>query len=141
MDGGLRVGGPATAANAWLPEFLDFCQRHHLPVDFLSTHHYPNDPLWSEAQDTEGELAGGQRGILREWTREARRQAGALPLLYTEWNASSNPRSTCVAPNDLATPSSATALPVAAVTRDAAATPCRAPAPQPSAAPASPRPR
>jgi xylan 1,4-beta-xylosidase len=92
VDGGLRVGGPATAANAWLPEFLNFCQRNRLPVDFLSTHHYPNDPLWSEAQDTESELAGGQRGILREWTRQARRQAGARPLLYTEWNASSNPR-------------------------------------------------
>ena len=23
----LRVGGPATAANAWLPEFLDFCEQ------------------------------------------------------------------------------------------------------------------
>jgi xylan 1,4-beta-xylosidase len=92
VDGGLRVGGPATAANAWLPEFLDFCDRNRLPADFVSTHHYPNDPLWSEAQDTEGELAGGRRGALREWARAARRQAGPRPLLYTEWNASSNPR-------------------------------------------------
>ncbi len=92
VDGDFRVGGPATAANAWLPEFLDFCTKNRLPADFVSTHHYPNDPLWSEAQDTESELAGGRRGILREWTREARRQAGDRPLLYTEWNASSNPR-------------------------------------------------
>jgi xylan 1,4-beta-xylosidase len=92
VDAELRVGGPATAANAWLPEFLDFCRRSKLPVDFVSTHHYPNDPLWSEAQDTESELAGGQRGILREWTCQARQQVGDLPLLYTEWNASSNPR-------------------------------------------------
>jgi xylan 1,4-beta-xylosidase len=92
IDGGLRVGGPATAANAWLPEFLDFCDRDGVPVDFLSTHHYPNDPLWSIAQDTEGELAGGRRGVMAEWLREARRQAGDRPLLYTEWNASSNPR-------------------------------------------------
>lgn len=92
VDAELRVGGPATAANAWLPEFLDFCRRSKLPVDFVSTHHYPNDALWSDAQDTESELAGGQRGILREWTRQARQQAGDLTLLYTEWNASSNPR-------------------------------------------------
>jgi xylan 1,4-beta-xylosidase len=91
-DSGLRVGGPATAANAWLPEFLAFCERHRLPADFVSTHHYPNDPLWSAAQDTEAELAGGRRGILREWARTARQQAGDRPLLYTEWNASSNPR-------------------------------------------------
>jgi xylan 1,4-beta-xylosidase len=92
VDAGLRVGGPATAANAWLPEFLDFCVRHRLPADFVSTHHYPNDPLWSPAQDTESELAGGQRGLLRDWAAEARRHAGPRPLLYTEWNASSNPR-------------------------------------------------
>jgi xylan 1,4-beta-xylosidase len=92
IDAGLRVGGPATAANAWLPEFLDFCDRHGLPADFVSTHHYPNDPLWSPAQDTEGELAGGQRGILRDWAAACRQQARGQPLLYTEWNASSNPR-------------------------------------------------
>jgi xylan 1,4-beta-xylosidase len=92
VDAGLQVGGPATAANAWLPEFLDFCRREGLPADFVSTHHYPNDPLWSPAQDTEGELAGARRGALREWALEARREAGGRPLLFTEWNASSNPR-------------------------------------------------
>jgi xylan 1,4-beta-xylosidase len=91
-DAGLRVGGPATAANAWLPEFLDYCERRATPVDFVSTHHYPNDPLWSDAQDTESELAGGRRGALREWALACRSQARGRPLLYTEWNASSNPR-------------------------------------------------
>jgi xylan 1,4-beta-xylosidase len=92
VDAQLRVGGPSTAANAWVPEFLDFCEKNKLPCDFVSTHHYPNDPLWSEAQDTEGELAGGRRGIMAEWAREVRGQARGKPLLYTEWNASSNPR-------------------------------------------------
>jgi xylan 1,4-beta-xylosidase len=92
LDAGLHVGGPATAKNEWLPEFLDFCSRERLPADFVSTHHYPNDPLWSPAQDTESELAGGRRGVLREWAAEAHRQARGRPLLYTEWNASSNPR-------------------------------------------------
>ncbi len=92
VDGQLRVGGPSTAVNAWVPELLDFCARNKLPCDFVSTHHYPNDPLWSEAQDTEGELAGARRGILAEWAREVRGQARGKPLLYTEWNVSSNPR-------------------------------------------------
>jgi xylan 1,4-beta-xylosidase len=92
LDAGLRVGGPATAKNEWLTEFLDFCGRERLPADFVSTHHYPNDPLWSAAQDTESELAGGRRGILREWAVEAHRQTRGVPLLYTEWNVSSNPR-------------------------------------------------
>jgi xylan 1,4-beta-xylosidase len=92
VDDRLRVGGPATAANAWVSEFLDFCDGQRLPADFVSTHHYPNDPLWSVAQDTEGELAGARRGALRDEIRESRRRAGGRPLLYTEWNASSNPR-------------------------------------------------
>jgi xylan 1,4-beta-xylosidase len=92
VDAGLQVGGPATAANAWIPDFLEFCDRLGLPADFVSSHHYPNDPLWSAAQDTESELAGGRRGILRDWLRQARAEAGGRPLLYTEWNASSNPR-------------------------------------------------
>jgi xylan 1,4-beta-xylosidase len=91
-DAGLRVGGPATAKNEWVAEFLDFCARAGVPADFVSTHHYPNDPLWSEAQDTEAELAGARRGLLREWARAAHREARGVPLLYTEWNVSSNPR-------------------------------------------------
>jgi xylan 1,4-beta-xylosidase len=92
VDAGLRVGGPATAKNEWVAEFLDFCARERLPADFVSTHHYPNDPLWTEAQDTEAELAGATRGVLAEWAREAHRQARGVPLYYTEWNVSSNPR-------------------------------------------------
>jgi xylan 1,4-beta-xylosidase len=92
VDGSLRVGGPATAKEEWLEEFLDFCERNRLPADFVSTHHYPNDVLWYEGQDTETQLANSRRGILRDWTREARRRVGDKPLFYTEWNCSSNPR-------------------------------------------------
>jgi xylan 1,4-beta-xylosidase len=92
VDAALRVGGPATAANAWVEEFLAFCTHNRLPADFVSTHHYPNDPLWSAAQDTESELAGSRRGILPEWAQQVRHQARGLPVYYTEWNASSNPR-------------------------------------------------
>lgn len=42
-DKRLRVGGPATSNNAWIPEFLDFCEQSGAPVDFISTHHYPTD--------------------------------------------------------------------------------------------------
>lgn len=38
-----RVGGPATAGCAWLPEFIGFCAKHRVPVDFVSTHDYAVD--------------------------------------------------------------------------------------------------
>ena len=63
-----------------------------MPVDFVTTHHYPTDALGHEDDDTETQLANSQRGILREWTQDTRRRAGKLPVYYTEWNSSSNPR-------------------------------------------------
>ena len=43
VDPSLRVGGPATAAVGWIPEFLNYCEREGAPVDFVSTHIYAGD--------------------------------------------------------------------------------------------------
>jgi xylan 1,4-beta-xylosidase len=87
----LSVGGPATAMNAWIEEFLDFCANQDVPADFVSTHHYPTDAFGMPGDDTETQLAESRRSVLREQARTARRQAGHLPLYYTEWSSSSNP--------------------------------------------------
>lgn len=95
VDPALRVGGPATAKNEWIPEFLTYCRRHRAPVDFVSTHHYPGDALGDEGDDTGAQLAGNRRGSLREQAQDTFRRAEGLPVYYTEWNASSNPRDRC----------------------------------------------
>ena len=92
VDASLRVGGPATAKNEWIEEFLEFCDARRLPADFVTTHHYPTDPFGAPGDDTETQLAEGQRGILRQQAQDARRRCGPRPLYYTEWNTSSNPR-------------------------------------------------
>ena len=92
IDPSLKVGGPATARDGWIEEFLEFCEAGRVPVDFVTTHHYPTDALGHEDDDTETQLASSQRGILREWTQDTRRRAGQRPVYYTEWNSSSNPR-------------------------------------------------
>ncbi len=92
VDKLLKVGGPATAANAWVEDFLAFCKASDIPVDFVSTHHYPTDAFGKPGDDTEAQLAASPRSILREQVREVRRQAGDLPVYYTEWCTSSNPR-------------------------------------------------
>jgi xylan 1,4-beta-xylosidase len=91
IDSSLNVGGPATAMNEWIEEFRDFCERNKLPLDFVSTHHYPTDAFGQPGDDTEVQLSKSKRGALREQAQDARRRAGALPLYYTEWNSSSNP--------------------------------------------------
>jgi xylan 1,4-beta-xylosidase len=92
VDASLQVGGPATAANAWISDFLSFCAANALPVDFVSTHHYPTDAFGKPGDDTEAQLAASTRSVLREQTRVVRKEAGEIPVYYTEWCTSSNPR-------------------------------------------------
>ncbi|QPC92966.1 glycosyl hydrolase [Mesorhizobium sp. INR15] len=92
VDGKLKVGGPATAANAWIDDFLAFCKSNKLPVDFISTHHYPTDAFGNPGDDTEAQLAASKRSVLRDQARDVRKKAGRLPVYYTEWCTSSNPR-------------------------------------------------
>ncbi len=92
VDGALKVGGPATAENAWVDDFIAYCSGNGLPIDFISTHHYPTDAFGKPGDDTETQLSKSTRSILREQTRTVRKQAGTLPVYYTEWCTSSNPR-------------------------------------------------
>jgi len=92
VDGALKVGGPATAENAWIDDFIGFCTKSQLPADFISTHHYPTDAFGQPGDDTEAQLSKSRRSVLRDETREVRRQAGDRPVYYTEWCTSSNPR-------------------------------------------------
>jgi xylan 1,4-beta-xylosidase len=92
IDPLLKVGGPASAKNAWIPEFLDFCEQNKVPVDFISTHHYPTDAFGKIGADTVTQLEHAPRGIMREDAAKTRDQARGLPVYYTEWNISSNPR-------------------------------------------------
>ena len=92
VDAALRVGGPATAANAWVSEFIGFCGAEGLAADFITTHHYPTDSFGKPGDDTEAQLSQSKRSVLREEARAVRQAAGTLPLYYTEWCTSSNPR-------------------------------------------------
>jgi xylan 1,4-beta-xylosidase len=92
VDRSLKVGGPATANNSWIPEFLAFCKQNTLSVDFVSTHHYPTDAFGKPGADTETQLQNMPVGMMKNQAMTARAEAGELPLYYTEWNISSNPR-------------------------------------------------
>lgn len=97
VDRQLRVGGPATSINAWIPDIIEFCKLSDTPIDFISTHHYPtDDPLWKNNElSLEGffkrfanDFGNYERGILYKMTSKAKLEAGNLPLYYTEWNTS-----------------------------------------------------
>lgn len=87
----LKVGGPATASNAWISEFREYCEKSQTPYDFVSTHHYPTDAFGKPGDDTVTQLADSHRSVLREQVMDTRKKAGDTPVYYTEWSTSSNP--------------------------------------------------
>jgi len=89
----LRVGGPATAAAACIPEFLRYTSENKIPVDFVSTHGYDDEPV--------ERLLGLDQPLRDKDIPEEDRVCAAvakvrheidaspephLPLLWTEWN-------------------------------------------------------
>ena len=91
VDAQIRVGGPATADDEWVPEFLAFCDTGKLPMDFISTHHYPTDALGKPGDDTETQLSDAPREVLIQRVQAMRKTVGDRKLCYTEWCDSSNP--------------------------------------------------
>ena len=84
----LRVGGPATAAAAWIPEFLRFASDTHVPVDFVSTHGYADEPV-KRLLGTDEVIAPEDRmgAVVAKVRRDIdASQLPHLPLLWTEWN-------------------------------------------------------
>ncbi len=122
IDPALRVGGPATSnfnldqealtkAQAsgkpfdpltipwrpvWIEDFLAYCKSNALPVDFVSTHPYPQDFAIDEPGKPKGK--GYRRSIdsTRDDLRTLRRIMDASPYPHaevhlTEWSSSPSP--------------------------------------------------
>lgn len=94
IDPRLQVGGPATSATDWLPEFLEFAATENAPVDFVTTHIYPGD-------NQEKLFGPGPKRpipqVIPDGLVAARRKVnasklganGKLPLYVNEWSSDS----------------------------------------------------
>lgn len=117
IDPCLRVGGPATSNNAHIPDMIEFCNKNGLPLDFISTHHYPTDVVLGYGVEDSKNFVKEfnstdksdldkihkllkhymtfqadiwekvDRGVLTEMARRAKEEAQGLPLFYTEWSS------------------------------------------------------
>jgi xylan 1,4-beta-xylosidase len=84
----LRVGGPATAAAAWVGDFLKFTAENHVPVDFVSTHGYADDTV-EDLFGTNEEIpmdARVCRAVAKVRGEIKASTMPELPLFWTEWN-------------------------------------------------------
>jgi len=84
----LRVGGPATAAAAWISDFLKYTSEKHVPVDFVSTHGYADDTV-EDLFGTNEEIPMDERVCRAAAKVEDEIKASQkpdLPLIWSEWN-------------------------------------------------------
>ena len=91
-----RVGGPATAGAAWIPEMIAYCEKNKVPLDFVSTHSYGvRQGYLDEFGNTGTVLAPDDRAISNDVLNNRKQIAeSAMPdleLHYTEWSASYTP--------------------------------------------------
>jgi xylan 1,4-beta-xylosidase len=99
VDPNLRVGGPATAGAAWVPEFLAHVKQSGAVVDFVSTHTYGVDGgFLDEEGKSDTKLSPSPDAIVGD-VQHVRQQISAsafpgLPLYFTEWSTSYTPRDT-----------------------------------------------
>ncbi len=91
-----RVGGPATAGCGWIPEFIQFCETNHTPLDFISTHTYGVQSGYLDETATHGTALSHNPDSVWGDVKRVRRQIAesAMPNLelhFTEWSASYTP--------------------------------------------------
>ncbi|MBN6149621.1 beta-xylosidase [Xanthomonas sp. AmX2] len=97
IDPQLRVGGPATAGAAWVPEFIAHAHANGTPLDFITTHTYGVDGgFLDEKGESDTKLSPAPDAISGD-VRRVRQQIQAspmpgLPLYFTEWSSSYTPR-------------------------------------------------
>lgn len=80
----------------WIEDFLEFCEREQLPVDFVTTHPYPTDfpfnPRTGKGKDFSRYVNSTKDDI--EWLNKVIKKS-AYPdaeIHLTEWNTSPNSR-------------------------------------------------
>ncbi|MGO4381676.1 GH39 family glycosyl hydrolase [Pseudoduganella sp. RAF53_2] len=97
IDPQLKVGGPATAGAAWVPEFLAHAKAQNTPVDFVTTHTYGVDGGFvDEKGNADTKLSPSPNAITGD-VHKVRKEIEAssypgLPLYFTEWSTSYTPR-------------------------------------------------
>jgi xylan 1,4-beta-xylosidase len=87
---GLRVGGPATAQAAWIPDMIAHSIQTQAPLDFVSTHVYGND-LSKDVFGTDENIARSEmvgRAVQKVYNQVKTSGRSDLPIIWSEYNAS-----------------------------------------------------
>ncbi|MFP5392303.1 MAG: GH39 family glycosyl hydrolase [Gammaproteobacteria bacterium] len=91
-----RVGGPATAGAAWIPEMIRHADETRVPLDFVSTHSYGVNQGYLDEFGTTGTVLSKDENAVAGDVHRNRKEIAAssmpkLELHYTEWSSSYTP--------------------------------------------------
>ena len=91
-----RVGGPATAGAAWIPEMIAYSAKNNVPLDFVSTHSYGVNQGFLDEYGSTGTVLSKDEWAVASDVLKNRKEiaASAMPKLdlhYTEWSSSYTP--------------------------------------------------
>lgn len=91
-----RVGGPATAGNAWITDMISYCAANRTPIDFISTHEYGVKQGFLDVTGDVGVILSNNKNAVSDKMIRTKQQilASAMPHLelhYTEWSSSYTP--------------------------------------------------
>jgi xylan 1,4-beta-xylosidase len=89
VDQRLRVGGPATAQAAWVDRFIQHCVEKNVPLDFVSTHVYPNDTainVFGREEDIpQSDMVA--RAVRKVYDQVKASALPQIPIIWSEFNA------------------------------------------------------
>jgi xylan 1,4-beta-xylosidase len=91
-----KVGGPATAGAAWVPDMINHCKQNGVPIDFISTHSYGVKQGFLDEFGNSGTILSKDSMAVSGDILNSRKQIASssmpnLELHYTEWSASYTP--------------------------------------------------
>ncbi len=91
-----KVGGPATAGAAWEPEFIEYCEKNNVPLDFISTHSYGVKQGFLDEYGNSGTVLSNDDFAVSSDVIQSRKEISTssmpnLELHYTEWSSSYTP--------------------------------------------------
>jgi xylan 1,4-beta-xylosidase len=89
VDPSLQIGGPASSKAYWLNDLIEYCRNENVPIDFISTHLYPQDEFVEFADRASSKHAIG--AFFQDTVRAAQKTVAEsamphLPIHWTEWN-------------------------------------------------------
>ncbi len=99
VDSRFRVGGPAVCGGSdekWIRAFLEYCSSHHIPVDFVTRHHYTIELPKEEGHYAYSKLMDPEEGFANLRTTrdiiDSFDEYRGLPIHITEFNTSYTPK-------------------------------------------------